>query len=136
MIETLIYKPQDIKDRMSFLFYHILSAIGLYHSMMLTYVFTNYPLGELTQQWKMAIEIVDFPMKNGDFPQLCQFTRGYDLKKTSIIHVSLQSALNPCRPGVGPLSDTAANCHSPSDMITSTSTWRGGPGGRDMTLGL
>ena len=89
---------------MSFLFYHILSllsAIGLYHSMMLTYVFTNY-----------------------------------DLKKTSIIHVSLQSALNPCRPDVGPLSDTAANCHSPSDMITSTSTWRGGPGGRDMTLGL
>ena len=24
---------------------------------------------------------------------------------------------------VGPLSETAANCHSPSDMITSTSTW-------------
>ena len=21
--------------------------------------------------WKMAIEIVDFPMKHGDFPQLC-----------------------------------------------------------------
>ena len=25
----------------------------------------------------MAIEIVDFPMKNGDFPLLCEFTRGY-----------------------------------------------------------
>ena len=27
--------------------------------------------GELTKQWKMAIEIVDFPMKHGDFPLLC-----------------------------------------------------------------
>ena len=33
----------------------------------------NLPSGELTWQWKMAIEIVDFPMKNGwIFPLLCK----------------------------------------------------------------
>ena len=35
------------------------------------------PSGKLTQLLKMAIEIVDLPIKDGDFPQLCQFTRGY-----------------------------------------------------------
>ena len=30
----------------------------------------HVPSAELTQQWKMAIEIVDFPSKNGDFPLL------------------------------------------------------------------
>ena len=30
---------------------------------------TLLPSGELTQLLKMAIEIVDFPIKNGDFPQ-------------------------------------------------------------------
>ena len=35
------------------------------------------------QLLKMAIEIVDFPIKNGDFPQLCQFTRGYRLVVSS-----------------------------------------------------
>ena len=30
------------------------------------------PSGNLTQLLNMAIEIVDFPMKNGDFPQLCE----------------------------------------------------------------
>ena len=28
--------------------------------------------GKLTQLWKVAIEIVDFPIQNSDFPQLCQ----------------------------------------------------------------
>ena len=30
------------------------------------------PSGNLTSPWKMAIEIVDFPIKHVDFPQLCQ----------------------------------------------------------------
>ena len=34
------------------------------------------PSGNLTQLLKMAIQFVDLPIKNGDFPQLCQFTRG------------------------------------------------------------
>ena len=37
----------------------------------------DLPSGNLTQLLKMTIEIVEFPIKNGDFPQLCQFTRGY-----------------------------------------------------------
>ena len=28
------------------------------------------PSGNLTQPWKITIEIVDFPIKNSDFPQL------------------------------------------------------------------
>ena len=31
----------------------------------------HIPSGELTQQLEMAIEIVDFPIKNGNFPLLC-----------------------------------------------------------------
>ena len=36
-----------------------------------------YPLVMSKQLLKMAIEIVDLPIENVDFPQLCQFTRGY-----------------------------------------------------------
>ena len=32
----------------------------------------------------MTIEIVDFPIKNGDFPQLLVMTRGYDSKGTDV----------------------------------------------------
>ena len=36
----------------------------------------------------MAIETVDFPIKNGDFPLLCEFTRGYLPHKLYIIYLS------------------------------------------------
>ena len=36
----------------------------------------HIPSGDLIQLLKMAI-IVDLPIKNGDVPYLCQFTRGY-----------------------------------------------------------
>ena len=36
------------------------------------------PLMTNIANWKMAIEIVDFPMKHGDFPQLCnKLPEGY-----------------------------------------------------------
>ena len=31
----------------------------------------------VTQLLKVTMEIVSFPIENGDFPYLCQFTRGY-----------------------------------------------------------
>ena len=37
----------------------------------------DIPSGNSTQLLNMAMEIVDFAMKNADVPQLCQFTRGY-----------------------------------------------------------
>ena len=40
-------------------------------------LFDDLPSGKLTQLLKMAIEIVDLPIKNWDCPQLCLFTRGY-----------------------------------------------------------
>jgi len=40
---------------------------------------------------KMAIEIVDLPIKNGDFPRLCEFTRGYSHILTIFPICSLQN---------------------------------------------
>ena len=39
------------------------------------------PSGKHTKQLlKMAIKMVDLPIKNDHFPQLCQFTRGYSFQ--------------------------------------------------------
>ena len=37
----------------------------------------DLPSGNLTYRLNMTIEIVDLPIANGDFPQLCLIARGY-----------------------------------------------------------
>ena len=68
---------------------------------------------------KMAIELVDFPMKKGDFPLPCYFTRGYILVSTvpkcpqesSTSHCSNRSLLRHGR---------MAPCEAPCDRCQSS----------------
>ena len=57
-----ISSKQSSKVKSTTHHYFVLSYVSLYAY---TLWWTN------SSQWKMAIEIVDFPIKNGDFPLLC-----------------------------------------------------------------
>ena len=53
------------------IFCEIIGILGTIGSKLGTPKLACYPLVNIQKAMEMAIEIVDFPIKNGDFPLLC-----------------------------------------------------------------
>ena len=57
-------------------------ATELIASLRWVYGMVDIPSGNLTSLWKITINVVNCPMKNGDFPQLCKRLPEGDVGKT------------------------------------------------------
>ena len=70
--------------------------IRFYHYIFVDFFYQLLPSGKHTKSyWKIAIEIVDFPIKNGDFNRQHRFFNQPPPLRTSELHARLQVSFQP-----------------------------------------
>ena len=78
----------------------VLGIVGRFRQTSSHWIRENLPSGKLTQLLKVALEIVDLPINNGDFPQLCKrlpegyVSESYFKDDLAIKHGGVQAIVN------------------------------------------